>query len=82
MRRVLIACVRGYRRVLSPMLGGSKCRFTPTCSQYSIEALEVHGSIKGFALTIWRLLRCQPLCRGGFDPVPHKHKPDHTDSCS
>jgi len=81
MRRVLIAIVRAYRWLLSPLLGSGKCRFTPSCSQYAIEALETHGSGKGLALTLWRLLRCQPLCRGGFDPVPPKHEHHSQDPC-
>jgi len=70
MRTLLIGLMRLYRSVFSALLGYGKCRFTPTCSQYGIEAVEIHGSFKGLALTIWRILRCQPLCRGGFDPVP------------
>ena len=69
MRRVLIALVRGYRLVLSPWLG-SACRFEPTCSVYSIEALERHGALSGSWLTLSRLARCQPWCQGGHDPVP------------
>ena len=48
------------------------CRFTPTCSEYAIQAIEVHGAIKGLILATWRLLRCNPLCKHGFDPVPQK----------
>ncbi len=46
------------------------CKFTPTCSQYGIEAIEKHGAIKGLLLTIWRILRCNPFSKGGYDPVP------------
>ncbi len=67
--RVLVFVVRGYQILLSPHFG-SQCRFSPTCSHYSIQALEKHGAIKGAYLTIWRLLRCNPWHRGGFDPVP------------
>lgn len=70
MRHLFIGLVKLYRLLLSPLLGADKCRFTPTCSEYSIEALQTRGSIVGLGLTIWRILRCQPLCRGGFDPVP------------
>ncbi|MGP1629699.1 MAG: membrane protein insertion efficiency factor YidD [Giesbergeria sp.] len=70
MRRMLVACVRGYRLLLSPWLG-SACRFEPTCSVYSIEALERHGAWTGSWLTLSRLARCQPWCQGGHDPVPH-----------
>lgn len=69
MRRVLIALVKGYRLLLSPWLGAS-CRFEPTCSAYAIEALERHGAIAGSGLTVYRIVRCQPWCRGGHDPVP------------
>jgi putative membrane protein insertion efficiency factor len=69
MRRLLIAVVRGYRLLLSPWLGGA-CRFTPTCSLYAIEALERHGAARGSYLAARRLVRCQPWCAGGHDPVP------------
>jgi uncharacterized protein len=68
-RAALIAGVRGYRLLLSPWLGQG-CRFTPTCSVYAIEALERHGAAAGSALAAWRILRCNPLCDGGCDPVP------------
>lgn len=67
--RALIACVRFYQRVLSP-LKGPTCRFHPTCSQYAIESLRTHGALCGLRYAIGRLLRCQPFARGGFDPVP------------
>jgi uncharacterized protein len=67
--RLLMLCVRGYRLVLSPWLG-SACRFEPTCSAYSLRALEIHGAAAGTYLTVSRLLRCHPLCAGGHDPVP------------
>ncbi len=75
MKRLLIALVRFYQKRISPTKIPC-CRFTPTCSQYAIEALEKHGAIKGTALAIWRVLRCSPLCKGGYDPVPEpkKHK--------
>jgi putative membrane protein insertion efficiency factor len=68
-QRLLIGIVKGYRLLLSPWLGAS-CRFTPTCSVYAIEALETHGAGVGSCLTLKRLVRCQPLCAGGHDPVP------------
>ncbi|MDA0667479.1 MAG: membrane protein insertion efficiency factor YidD [Planctomycetota bacterium] len=70
MRYLFIWLIKAYRFLLSPILGVDKCRFTPSCSVYGVEALKMHGSFKGLGLTIWRVLRCQPLCRGGFDPVP------------
>ena len=61
--------IRVYRRVIAP-LKPPMCRFHPTCSAYALEALERHGVLRGTALTTWRLLRCQPFCKGGYDPVP------------
>ena len=73
LRRFLIlllqAPIRAYRRILSPLLPRA-CRFHPSCSVYALEALEVHGPLKGLLLTAWRLARCQPFARGGMDPVP------------
>lgn len=67
--RALMLPIRGYRRVLSPLLG-AQCRFEPTCSVYALEALHEHGAIRGLWLTVRRLGRCHPFHRGGFDPVP------------
>ncbi|MBI3675974.1 MAG: membrane protein insertion efficiency factor YidD [Proteobacteria bacterium] len=70
---LLIAPIRFYRTFVSPMLPPS-CRFTPTCSEYAIEAIETHGALKGTALAGKRLLRCHPITwlggSSGFDPVP------------
>ena len=66
---VLMGVVKAYRFFLSPWLG-SACRFTPTCSQYALQALERHGPAAGSYLTARRLLRCHPGCPGGHDPVP------------
>lgn len=66
---IIILFVRFYRKFLSP-LKPACCRFEPTCSQYSLTALKRHGFFKGIFLTTWRILRCQPFSRGGFDPVP------------
>ena len=68
-QRLLIACVRGYRLLLSPWLG-SACRFEPTCSVYALGALQAHGAAAGSYLATRRLLRCHPWCAGGLDPVP------------
>jgi putative membrane protein insertion efficiency factor len=65
----LIAVLRGYQRWISPALPPT-CRFYPTCSTYAIEALQVHGVVRGTALAAWRLLRCAPWHPGGVDPVP------------
>jgi putative membrane protein insertion efficiency factor len=65
----LIGLVRAYRFFLSPWLGSS-CRFEPTCSAYSLQALQTHGATAGTYLTLRRLVRCHPWCDGGHDPVP------------
>lgn len=67
--RVLAALVVAYRRYVSPVLP-ARCRFYPSCSAYSLEALQKHGAVRGTGLTIWRLLRCHPFHPGGYDPVP------------
>ena len=69
MQKLLMALVKGYRLLLSPWLGSS-CRFEPTCSAYSLQALEQHGAAAGSYLTVRRLVRCHPWCDGGCDPVP------------
>jgi putative membrane protein insertion efficiency factor len=68
-QRLLMGLVRAYRLLLSPWLGSS-CRFEPTCSIYALQALEQHGAASGSYLTIHRLVRCGPWCKGGHDPVP------------
>jgi uncharacterized protein len=65
----LITLVKGYRLLLSPWLG-SACRFEPSCSAYSLQALEHYGAAAGSYLTLRRLSRCHPWCEGGFDPLP------------
>ena len=66
---LLIRLVRGYRMFLSPWLG-SHCRFEPTCSLYTLQALQQHGAVRGSYLGATRILRCHPWCGGGHDPVP------------
>jgi putative membrane protein insertion efficiency factor len=73
MKRALLLTIRLYQRLLSPLLLPA-CRYVPTCSEYAHHAIELHGPAKGAMLAAWRLLRCHPLARGGFDPVP----PDET----
>lgn len=65
----LVFLIRGYQLVLSPVMGG-QCRFYPTCSEYALQALASHGIMRGAMLAVWRILRCQPFCQGGFDEVP------------
>ena len=67
--RAMIGAIRWYQRFISPLLGHN-CRFVPTCSQYAIQALQVHGALKGTLLSVWRILRCNPFGMFGFDPVP------------
>jgi uncharacterized protein len=73
-QRGLIVLVKGYRFFLSPWLG-SGCRFEPSCSTYSLQALQQHGAARGSYLTLGRLARCQPWCDGGHDPVPPATRP-------
>ncbi|MCQ2478372.1 MAG: membrane protein insertion efficiency factor YidD [Clostridia bacterium] len=72
-KRFLIFLIKIYQKTISPAKPPS-CRFTPTCSNYAIEAITVHGVFKGTALALWRILRCNPFCKGGYDPVPEKKK--------
>lgn len=72
MKRLCMALIRFYRRHISPRKAHPTCRFTPTCSAYALEAFDKRGFFVGFALTFWRILRCNPLCPYGYDPVPLK----------
>jgi len=65
-----LALIRFYQLTLSRGLPSGTCRFSPTCSHYAYQAIVKHGLIRGSGLAIWRVLRCQPFSRGGFDPVP------------
>jgi putative membrane protein insertion efficiency factor len=76
--RPLVALLRGYQRFISPALPPT-CRFSPSCSAYAIEALQVHGLARGTVLTAWRLLRCAPWHPGGVDPVPPRRGPTRPD---
>jgi putative membrane protein insertion efficiency factor len=67
--KILIAPIRFYQRFISPLFP-QRCKYYPTCSQYAVEAIRVHGPLRGFVLASWRLLRCNPLSDGGLDPVP------------
>lgn len=71
MKKLLIALIRFYQRAISANTQPS-CRFTPTCSAYAIEAIERFGAFRGTCLAIWRILRCNPLGKSGYDPVPEK----------
>ena len=74
LKRLILAPVRFYQRVISPLKPVPTCRFTPTCSQYAIEAVERRGVLIGTLKALWRLLRCNPFCRGGYDPVERTRK--------
>ena len=69
-RLPVLALIRLYQLTLSRALPMDTCRFTPTCSHYGYQAIARHGLLKGGALAVWRVLRCQPFSRGGYDPVP------------
>ena len=66
----MLACIRFYRKNLSALKGYSTCKFYPTCSQYALEAIEKYGALKGGLMAAWRILRCNPFSKGGYDPVP------------
>lgn len=70
MKKIMIYMIRFYKKYLSPLKVRTHCIYTPTCSQYAIEALEKYGALKGSLLAIWRILRCNPFSKGGYDPVP------------
>jgi uncharacterized protein len=65
--RLVIGLVRLYQLTLSPLIG-RQCRFQPTCSNYMIGAVEKYGVLRGLPLGLWRILRCNPFCKGGYDP--------------
>lgn len=69
--RFFIFLLKCYKKYISPLLG-NHCRFTPTCSEYAITAIERFGVFRGSLLTFFRLIRCNPLFKGGYDPVPEK----------
>lgn len=70
--KIIEALIRGYQRAVSPLLG-PRCRYYPSCSQYALEAVRMHGPARGLWLGVRRIARCHPLHPGGFDPVPPRH---------
>ena len=71
MKRVLLAALRFYKTQISPALPPA-CRYTPTCSEYAIEAVDRYGARRGTVMAIRRVISCNPFARGGYDPVPHR----------
>jgi len=69
MQKILISGIKAYQYILSPFLGAN-CRYIPTCSQYTMEAITKHGALKGSVLGVSRVCRCHPFHKGGYDPVP------------
>ena len=69
MSQLLVLLVRLYQWTLRPFIG-AQCRFEPSCSEYAVEALRLHGAVRGTGLAAWRVLRCNPWTPGGLDPVP------------
>ena len=71
MKYLMIWLIRLYQKFISP-LKPACCRFTPSCSRYALEAFQKRGFFVGFGLTVWRILRCNPFSKGGYDPVPER----------
>ena len=80
LRRLVTWPIRVYQRWISPWTP-AMCRFRPTCSQYAVEAVHHHGVLKGLALGTWRLLRCNPFTKGGWDPVPGTPEAEYRHRC-
>ena len=74
MKKLLLLPIKWYQKCISPYKGFSCCKYYPSCSQYAFEAIGRHGAAKGTALAVWRLLRCNPFSKGGYDPVPEKRE--------
>lgn len=70
MKKLLIGLIKFYREYVSGLKATPTCKYIPTCSEYGIEAIEKYGAFKGGLLTVWRILRCNPFSKGGYDPVP------------
>ncbi|MCI6812337.1 MAG: membrane protein insertion efficiency factor YidD [Lachnospiraceae bacterium] len=69
MKKIFIRLIQIYRKYISP-IKGTKCPYYPTCSEYGLEAVERYGALKGSLLAAWRIIRCNPFSKGGYDPVP------------
>ena len=70
LKKGLISLIRFYQKVLYPLKWSTDCIYTPTCSEYAVQAISKYGIIKGILLSVWRILRCNPFSKGGYDPVP------------
>lgn len=71
-KKLMVFMIKSYQLTMSPRFSHGACRYTPTCSQYTLEAIEIHGPIKGAWLGFKRIMRCNPFFKGGYDPVPPK----------
>ncbi|MBX3154574.1 MAG: membrane protein insertion efficiency factor YidD [Deltaproteobacteria bacterium] len=78
---IVLLPVRFYRLVLSPLKRAPTCKYLPTCSEYAIDAVKSRGIVVGAALAVWRILRCNPFARGGYDPVPEPRLVRSSHSC-
>jgi putative membrane protein insertion efficiency factor len=78
-RNCAVVVLRAYRAVISPLYG-DVCRYYPSCSKYTLEAIQEYGVIRGVALGAWRILRCHPWAAGGVDDVPHRHEHGFTET--
>ncbi len=70
LKKGIISLIRFYQKYLSPLKWRTHCIYTPTCSEYAVQAISKYGIIKGILLSLWRILRCNPFSKGGYDPVP------------
>lgn len=70
MKKIFIGLIKFYRKYISGLKTVPTCKYIPTCSEYGLQAIEKYGALKGGLLTIWRILRCNPFSKGGYDPVP------------
>ena len=70
LKKGIISLITFYQKNLSPLKWRTHCIYTPTCSEYAIQAISKYGIIKGILLSVWRILRCNPFSKGGYDPVP------------
>ena len=75
MKKIFIRFIRFYQKYIS-VNTKARCKYYPTCSNYAIEAITEHGAFVGFFMAVWRILRCNPFSKGGYDPVPPKRKKD------